>query len=176
MAFGKQAKIDRVDELMGFLRRDDPARATPAKALAHRLRRASHYIDREIRRELAPHGIELWELEILAALRQAGGPPYQLTSGALLEQAQLTSGAITKRVAYLEEKGWVRREIDTGDRRRIMVTLTEKGLGRAEAVFGVMTKTEKDLLTGLGEEVIERINSDLRELLLILEGPVTREH
>ena len=65
-------RFDRVDRLMDFLGREDPARATSAKALAYRLRRASHHIDREIRRELAPLGIELWELELLAALRCEG--------------------------------------------------------------------------------------------------------
>ncbi len=156
---------------MGFLGREDPARATPAKALAYRLRRASHHVDRRIRRELAPLGIELWELEILAALRRSGGPPYRLTSGALMEEAQLTSGAITKRVNRLEEKGWVRREIDPGDRRQILVILTEEGLERAGSVFGVMSRTEASLLEGLGEEALERMNGDLRELLLLLEGP-----
>lgn len=156
---------------MGFLGREDPARATPAKALAYRLRRASHHVDRRIRRELAPLGIELWELEILAALRRSGGPPYRLTSGALMEEAQLTSGAITKRVTRLEEKGWVRREIDPGDRRQILVILTEEGLERAGSVFGVMSRTEASLLEGLGEEALERMNGDLRELLLLLEGP-----
>lgn len=97
--------IDRVDGLISFLRGNQPATATQAKALAYRLRRASHRIDREIRRALAPHGVELWELEILAALRRSGGPPFRLTSRALMEEAQLTSGAITKRVARLEEKG-----------------------------------------------------------------------
>ena len=61
------------------------------------------------RRELAPLGVELWVLELLAALRRSGGPPYRLAAGALLKETQLTSGAITKRVARLEEKGWVRR-------------------------------------------------------------------
>jgi DNA-binding MarR family transcriptional regulator len=164
-------RSDRVDGLMGFLRREDPARATPAKALAYRLRRASHHVDRQIRRELAPLGIELWELEILAALRRSGGPAYRLTSGALLEEAQLTSGAITKRVTHLEDKGWVRREIDPGDRRQILVVLTEEGLERAGAVFGVMSETEASLLERLGEEALERMNGDLRELLLLLEGP-----
>lgn len=168
MASGRS---DRVDGLVGFLCREDPARATQAKALAYRLRRASHHIDREIRRELAPLGIELWELEILAALRRSGGPPYRLTPGALLEEAQLTSGAITKRVARLEAKGWVRREVDPEDRRQILVVLTEEGLGRAGSVFGSMSKTEEALLEGLGEGALGRMNDDLRGLLLMLEGP-----
>ena len=166
-----QHELDRVDGLMGFLHGEDPSRATRAKALAYRLRRASRRVDREIRRELAPLGIELWELEILSALRRTEGPPYRLTVGALLQEAQLTSGAITKRVARLEGKGWVRREIDPEDRRRIVVTLTDSGLERAEKVFGVMSKAEETLLEKLGEENLDRMNSDLRELLLMLEGP-----
>ncbi|MGI9050180.1 MAG: MarR family winged helix-turn-helix transcriptional regulator [Rubrobacteraceae bacterium] len=162
---------DRVDGLMGFLRGEDPARATSAKALSYRLRRASHYIDREIRRELAPLRIELWELEILAALRRAGGQPYQLTSGALLEEAQLTSGAITKRVARLERKGWVRREIAPDDRRQILVILTDEGLERTKTVFGAMSKTEESLLDKIDGKALDRMNDDLRDLLLQLEGP-----
>jgi DNA-binding MarR family transcriptional regulator len=102
-------------------------------------------------RELAPLGIELWELELLAALRRSEGPPYRLTAGALLEEAQLTSGAITKRVAHLERKGWVRREIYPEDRRQILVILTDEGLKRARSVFGVMSKIEEALLERLGE-------------------------
>ena len=158
---------------MDFLLREDPASATSTKALAYRLRRASHHIDREIRRELAPLGIELWELELLAALRRSEGPPYRLTTGALLEEAQLTSGAITKRVAHLERKGWVRREIYPEDRRQILVILTDEGLKRARSVFGVMSKTEEALLERLGERALGRMNDDLRELLLLLEGPAS---
>ena len=88
-----------------------------------------------------------------------------------MEEAQLTSGAITKRVARLEERGWVRREIDLEDRRRILVIATEKGLEHAEKVFGVMSKTEEVVLEGLGEEALGRMNGELRELLLMLEGP-----
>jgi DNA-binding MarR family transcriptional regulator len=66
----------------------------------------------------------------------------------------------------------VRREINPEDRRQILVTLTEEGLGRAGvAVFGVMSKTEESLLERLGEESLGRMNDDLRELLLMLEGP-----
>ena len=86
-------------------------------------------------------------------------------------EAQLTSGAITKRIAHLERKGWVRREIDLEDRRRILVVLTEEGLGRAEKVFGVLSRTEEALLEGLGGEALGRMNRDLRGLLLMLEGP-----
>lgn len=155
---------------MDFLNRNEPVRATSSKALVQRLRRASHFIDRELRRELAPHGIELWELEILAALYRAEDPPQRLTSGDLLREAQLTSGAITKRVAHLERKGWVHREIDLEDRRRILVVLTEAGLERAEKVFGIMSQREEVLLGKLGEEALGRMNDDLRELLLMLEG------
>ncbi len=115
----------------------------------------------------------MWELELLAALCRAGGPPYRLTSGALLGEAQLTSGAITKRVAHLERKGWVRREPDPGDRRQIFVTLTDEGIKRTMRVFGIVSKTENALLGWLGDEALGRMNDDLRELLLNLEGPAS---
>ena len=171
MATNGQSIPDRVDALMAFLHREDPARATAAKALAYRLRRAAHHIDREIRRGLTPMGVELWELEILAALRRAGGPPYCLTPGALLDETQVTSGAITKRVAHLAGKGWVQREIDPEDHRRILVTLTDEGLARAKTVFGVMAEVESTLLAQLDVPALDRLNDDLRTVLLLLEGP-----
>jgi DNA-binding MarR family transcriptional regulator len=65
----------------------------------------------------------------------------------------------------------VRREIYPEDRRQIVVILTDEGLDRAKKVFGIMSSTEEALLEGLGDGALDRMNEDLRELLLMLEGP-----
>src|SRR4051812_47003758 len=114
------------------------------KAVTERLRRASHHIDTEIRRQLAPHGVELWELEVLTALRRSG-PEHPLTMGELADAARLTSGAITNRVTRLERHGWVRRDIAAADRRQIVVSLTDAGLARCEEVVDINTAAQKAL-------------------------------
>ena len=65
----------------------------------------------------------------------------------------------------------MRREPDPGDRRQTFVTLTDEGLKRATRVFGTVSNTENALLGWLGDEALGRMNDDLRELLLMLEGP-----
>jgi DNA-binding MarR family transcriptional regulator len=162
----------RRDEVDTIIEQISPrtAEELTSKALSFRLRRVAHHLDTELRRELSAFGIELWEMELLGALKRAG-PPYRLSAGALLECMRVTSGGVTKRVAGLERKGWVRRDIDPDDRRQILVSLTEEGLRRAGEVFGTKTETETRLLSALSPAQQRRLNDDLRKLLIHLEGP-----
>lgn len=141
-----------------------------AKALAYRARRLAHRLETEIKRELAPHGIELWELELLACLIRTE-PEHRLSAGALMTQLQLTSGAVTNRVSKMERNGWVARDFDPDDRRSVLVTLTPAGEQRAMEVFDVKSETELTLLSSLGPASQQRLNDDLRTLLVALEGP-----
>ena len=141
-----------------------------AKALAYRVRRLAHRLETEIKRELTPHGIELWELELLACLIRTE-PEHRLSAGALMTQLQLTSGAVTNRVSKMERNGWVARDFDPDDRRSVLVTLTPAGEQRAMEVFDVKSETERTLLSSLGPASQQRLNDDLRTLLVALEGP-----
>lgn len=142
----------------------------PAKAVTQRLRRAAHHVDTEVRRHLAPHDMELWEFELLTALRRSE-PDHRLTMGELADIAQLTSGAITNRVTRMEGKGLMRREIAAADRRQIVVTLTAEGLARSEEVIAVMQTAQAAIYAPVDLALQERLADALRELLLVLEGP-----
>lgn len=158
---------DQVDALMEQI----PTRTAAefdAKSLSFRLRRVAHRLETELRRELSAFGIELWEVELLGALTRAG-PPYQLSAGALLASMQVTSGGVTKRVAGLERKGWVRRDVDPDDRRQVLVSLTETGLRRAHEVFDTKIEAETKLFSALTPVTRRRLNDDLRRLLVDLE-------
>ncbi|AHH95654.1 MarR family winged helix-turn-helix transcriptional regulator [Kutzneria albida] len=160
---------DHIDDLTDHLVGTHSPEELAAKALAYRLRRVAHRLETEIKRELAPHGIELWELELLACLRRAE-PKQRLTAGELMTQMQLTSGAVTNRVSQLERKGWVSRQLDESDRRVVLVALTEQGRERATQVFGTKTRAELAMLSALDPERQARMNEDLRTLLISLEG------
>ncbi|WP_216901524.1 MarR family winged helix-turn-helix transcriptional regulator [Nocardia alni] len=159
---------DYVDGMMVVAVEDGDDRALQAKALAYRLRRLAHRLETDIKRELAPHGVELWELELLACLIRAE-PGHRLSAGQLVTQLQLTTGAVTNRVRQLEEKGWVTRDFDPADRRSVLVALTPAGEKRAMEVFAVKTDTECRLLSVLSAATQRRINDDLRKVLLNLE-------
>jgi DNA-binding MarR family transcriptional regulator len=166
-AVGEKEERDQVDVLLAAWKKQNPELDVPAKAVTIRLRRLTHYIEREVRRELAEHGIELWEFEMMLALRSSGG---QLHAGALQRYSQVTAGAITNRIARLEEQGWVRRDVEPKDRRQVIVSLTDAGKERAQTIFDTKISAEHRLLGAVDPAVLERITDDLRTLLIAVEG------
>jgi DNA-binding MarR family transcriptional regulator len=169
-----EAARDRADVLVDLLGPAGVGADAATKKLSIRLQRLASHIERELRRELAAQGIEVWELEMLLALRRA--PGQSLSAGALLRGSQVTAGAITNRVARLETHGWVRRDVDPADRRHVLVTLTPAGQRRADCILAIKTTTEERLLGPAGPAAIERMSEDLRQVLLTIEGPATDEH
>ena len=160
---------DQVDVVMDFWSQENSDVDLLVKALAIRLRRAAHHIERSLRQQLGESDIEVWEAEVLLALRRAADGCR--SAGELLKEIQVTSGAITNRVARLEERGWVRRDVDAADRRHVLVTLTPAGLARADELLASKTQAELAVLGGIDRPTQERLNNDLRTLLLALEGP-----
>jgi DNA-binding MarR family transcriptional regulator len=165
---------DRADVLVDLLGEPSSGLDAATRKLSVRLRRLANHVERELRRELAAEGIEVWEFEVLLALHRA--PGQQLSAGALLRGSQVTAGAITNRVARLEKQGWVRRDIDPADRRHVLVTLTPAGQQHAEKILTIKTTAEQRLLGQAEPAAILRMCEDLRNLLLAIEGPATDEH
>ncbi|MEJ3654585.1 MarR family transcriptional regulator [Actinomycetes bacterium KLBMP 9759] len=58
-------------------------------------------------------------------LLQLHGP---LTPGQLAELSRLTTGTVTGVIDRLEKGGYVRRERDAGDRRKVLVTIVPEGM------------------------------------------------
>jgi DNA-binding MarR family transcriptional regulator len=160
---------DYAERTVNYWCSEQPGLDPVPKLLTIRLRRAAHYLERELRRELAAQEMELWEFEVLFSLRRA--PEYRKSAGALLRESQVTSGAITNRIGRLESRGWVRRDVDHNDRRQVLVSLTDEGMARAEQLVTTKTKAEARVLAGLDRQAQERLAADLRTLLLALEGP-----
>jgi DNA-binding MarR family transcriptional regulator len=162
---------DQVDVAVAQWHLEDPGIDVAAKTTALRLRRLAHHLERELRRDLLPLDVEMWEFEVLMALRRASN--HQLSAGALLRHCQVTSGAISNRLARLEAQGWVRRDIDPRDRRQVLVTLTPDGNKRADALIAAKTETEQRMFAQVDRATIHRLSADLRTLLLSIEGPAS---
>lgn len=154
--------------MLAFILELAPGRDLTTKSVAWRLRRAAHHVDTEVRRRLAPQGMELWELEILCAIRRSEGA---ITMGELQDIAQLTSGAITNRIARLEREGHVRRDVDPDDRRQVLVTITPSGVARALQVIEANNAAEQEIFAAIDRGLQRRLSADLRDLLLATEGP-----
>lgn len=164
------ADRDRVDAVVDFWCQENPELDARLKMLAIRVRRASHHLEKVVRQELASLGIEVWEFEVLLALRR--GTNCCRSAGDLLRESQVTSGAITNRVDQLEKKGWVRRDVCPTDRRQVLVSLTPEGKARADELLAMKVQAEEAVFGRLDERTQDRLNEDLRTLLITLEGPL----
>src|SRR4051794_9062578 len=89
-----------------------------------------------------------------------------ISAGQLASEAGLTTGAVTAVLDRLEAKGLVRRVADPGDRRRILVEVTEKQREEAARLYFPLKARADPWFDGLSEE-------DLR--LLIAFNRVSRE-
>ncbi len=163
---------DETDEIVEFWHQENPDLDVTAKTLAIRLRRASQHLERAVRTNLAANGVdEYWEIEVLMSLLRA--PDHRRSAGELQRESWVTSGAITNRVGRLERRGWVTREVDPGDRRQVLVTLTDDGLKQAHHVIATKNESERHIFSDLDRGFLEQLTSDLRTLLAAMETPAT---
>jgi DNA-binding MarR family transcriptional regulator len=153
---------DEIDQIVAFWAHATPGLDTTAKALSLRLRRTAHLFDRALHRDLADLGVEVWEFEMLLALRRAPGMRH--SAGELVREAQISSGAMTNRLVRLERHGWVRRTPGPTDRRQVWVTLTRAGQRRAAQLLAAKADTEQRFFAGVDHARLERMAADLRVL------------
>jgi DNA-binding MarR family transcriptional regulator len=98
-------------------------------------------------------GINRTDLRCLDLLGQRGA----MTAGELAEASHLTTGAITRLLDRLERAGYARRVRDTGDRRRVLVELTQLANRRAAELYGPIGEA--------GQTGLERYTADQLALL-----------
>ena len=125
---------DHVDHLLAQWADERPELPTGALAVAARVARLHRFLARTSAEAMTGFGLTEGEGNVLAALRRAG-PPYALTPTELYRSLLLSSGAMTNRVDRLQERGFVAREDDPSDRRRVLVRLTDEGREVIEAAM-----------------------------------------
>jgi DNA-binding MarR family transcriptional regulator len=107
------------------------------------LARLGLLIDGELDRISAARGIAYADYLVLATVRRsAGGLGRPTEMSALLGRS---TGGMTLTLDRLEAAGWVRREPDGRDRRRIQVVLTAPGRTLAETVNADLHEWEQGL-------------------------------
>jgi DNA-binding MarR family transcriptional regulator len=122
-------------------------------------------------------GLHSTDLECLDLL-YLNGP---LTAGALAELTGLTTGAITAALDRLENAGYLSRERDASDRRRVVVTPTPKALKRLQPVYAPLSDAMMALNRECGDRDLEvvagyltRANEIAREHILRLQDRAPR--
>jgi DNA-binding MarR family transcriptional regulator len=111
-------------------------------------------------------GLALWQFKTLLMLRRAG-EPYELNPSRLAEALGITRGALSGRLATLEERGYVEREHGTGDRRLVTVRLTAAGNEALEHQLGQDDDTESRLFATLTAGEQRQLAALLRKLTVM---------
>ncbi|WP_037608171.1 MarR family winged helix-turn-helix transcriptional regulator [Streptacidiphilus rugosus] len=155
---------DEVDRLVAAWRRERPDLDVAPLEVLSRVSRLSRHLDRARRTAFAEHSLEPWEFDVLTALRRAG-TPYQLSPGQLLTQTLVTSGTMTNRIDRLAGKDLVQRLPDPGDRRGVLVRLTQAGQERADAALSGLLDHERAILGELSPAQRDDLAALLRQLV-----------
>ncbi|MHB1818704.1 MAG: MarR family winged helix-turn-helix transcriptional regulator [Streptosporangiaceae bacterium] len=162
---------DEVDDLVAGWRSERPDLDIEPLGVLSRVSRLARHLDRERRDAVAAHGLQVWEFDVLSALRRQG-PPYQLSPGALLRATLVTSGTMTNRIDRLAGSGLVSRRPDPQDRRGVLVALTPRGATVADAALADLLLRERALLGRLNHAERAQLAALLRRLLAPLDaGP-----
>ncbi len=128
---------------------DDPRSTTGRFVddyLLYLLARASSEASAEFHKEIKRRGLPILVWRVLASLYGSGG----LTVGDLAEICLANQPTISKTLDKMERQGLVARTADSGDRRRVLVALTEHGQVTADELTTAARRHQQRLTEAIG--------------------------
>ncbi|WP_188190967.1 MarR family winged helix-turn-helix transcriptional regulator [Nonomuraea sp. SYSU D8015] len=166
---------DAVDVILGQWARARPDVDVSPMGVIGRVSRASRLLERGVKEELAGHGLEAWEFDMLATLLRSGDGASMCMKD-LSASAMVSPGALTNRMDHLVERGLVDRRPAPGNRRMTLVALTDEGRRVANEVLERHAANEHRLLSGLSAADRDALAALLRKLLLSLGDTAPDQH
>lgn len=162
-------KKDMIDELQEDWIDQRPDLDTEAMGVVLRIQALAKILADQTAQRLDEYDLQWWQYDVLATLRRQG-KPYRLAATELADAVMLTSGAMTNRLDRLEESGMISRVADKGDRRRVLVQLTGKGLELIEDAAETRFQSATDALACLSSDQESQLSGLLRRVLLAHEN------
>ncbi|MFK4101889.1 MarR family winged helix-turn-helix transcriptional regulator [Streptomyces sp. NPDC019531] len=139
------------------------------EAIFARLAILARHASQARRATLDADGLRNWQYKVLLTLRRLG-PPYTGSPSLLADHLGLTRGALSARLAPLEEAGLLVRTHEDGDRRRVRVRLTDAGHAAFERQFSAEEEGEIALLSALTAAERLTLADLLRKLVVATES------
>ena len=96
-------------------------------------------------------GVNRTGLRLLSILERSG----PMTMGALTEAAGLRKSAMTAAIDRLVEAGFIHREVNSSDRRSLMVALSESARKRIDMVYGPLQMETREFLEEFTDSELE---------------------
>jgi DNA-binding MarR family transcriptional regulator len=161
---------DAIDEILDQWSEQRPDLETASLGVVIRVMTLYRSFSRQATRALEPVELELWEYDVLSALRRQG-KPYTLPATRLARETGLSSGAMTNRIDRLESRGLVLRKPDSRDRRGVNVSLTSQGRKLIDRAIQYRLDSAQESLQGLTARQQRELASLLR--IAVLAAPDT---
>ncbi len=133
---------------------------TPDESIGYLLKRAGNQLTLSVDRGLAPFDMTHAQLGIF--LRLLHGQAN--TAADLARELMTDTGAMTRMLDRLEEKGFVQRSRSNVDRRVVTVALTAKGKQMADQMTQVVIDVINHHLRGFTEAEVAQFKDFLRRL------------
>lgn len=159
---------DTVDDMLGQWSQERPELDTASLGVVVRVMSLYRVFLRQATRALEPLGLELFEYDVLSALRRQG-KPFAMPATRLARATGLSSGAMTNRVDILEDRGLVRRRQDKADRRGVVVSLTAQGKRVIDEAIGRRLEAAEEGLAGITSLERQALARLLRKVRLAAE-------
>lgn len=155
--------MDEVDRIVAAWRHERPDLDVSPMEILSRVSRLAKQLDKARKATFHNHGLEMWAFDVLSALRRSG-EPYQLSPSRLIGEMMVTSGTMTNRIDRLVSAGWVSRHPDPGDRRGVLVRLTEAGKAKVDDSLAELLVLESEFLAALSIPQRRKLSELLRSL------------
>ncbi len=113
-------------------------------------------IDEQMACALKPHDISIQQFNVLRILRGQKGKPANLST--INERMVTKSSNTTRLVDKLLSKDYVRREVCERNRRKVEISITNKGLDFLDNIDGILFEKEKQIVSNLSTEELSELN------------------
>jgi DNA-binding MarR family transcriptional regulator len=117
------------------------------------------------------HGLNATDLHALIAVMEAERAGAPITPGRLGERLNLSSGSVTALVDRLERAGHIRRDRDTGDRRKVFLRYADQGAALASEFFRPLGRRTDRVMAEFTDGELETV----RRFLAVMTATM-REH
>lgn len=161
---------DAVDDILDQWSEERPELDTASLGVVIRVMSLYRSFHRDATRALEPLGLELFEYDVLSALRRQG-QPFALAATGLAKETGLSAGAMTNRIDRLEERGLVQRQADKTDRRSVIVRLTRAGKRAIDEAIQVRLDAARQGLKALSKRERKQLADLLRTAVLGSRDP-----
>ena len=151
---------DAVDEILDQWSEERPELDTAALGVVIRVMSLNRRFAREAALALEDLDLELFEYDVLSALRRQG-EPFSLAATQLARETELSSGAMTNRI-----RGLVKRGPDPSDRRSVIVRLTRRGREAIDEAIHVRLEAAREGLEDLTKTELRQLARLLRVVVL----------